>query len=206
MFGTVTSRCAALGPKEHLFARTVGRRAAKLGALPAPDHRVRPVGPRRLRAGAAEVPGTRLSGQRHPHHLPRAALDPVHPALQADAGARDGQQPLGTHRRLSVVHGAVRDVAPHGLLRVEELEQAARSTAPRASARSAGSCCRSRRRGCGGRPLRVQAGVERVPLCAGVHHRREPAHAARGPSRALSRATPTAGAISCPARCSPRCR
>ena len=49
--------------------------------------------------------------------------------------------------------------------------------------------------------LRLHPGVERVPLRAGVHHRREAAHAARSGCRASSPATCTAGAISWRARC-----
>ncbi len=45
------------------------------------------------------------------HHLPGAAVDPVHPALRADPDVRALRQPGRPHRRLSVVHGAVRDLA-----------------------------------------------------------------------------------------------
>src|SRR5439155_1736728 len=40
--------------------------------------------PRRLRAGAPQVLRPRVHGERHAHHVPRAAVDPLHPALRAD--------------------------------------------------------------------------------------------------------------------------
>ena len=139
---------------------------------------------RRLRAGAAQVPRPRLHVERRAHHVSRAAVHPLHPALRPDPDARPGRQPGRAHRRVPVLHHPVRDLAPHGLLRVHPRgARGSRHDRRRHALRrlqahhpAAGRAGRARRGA-----LRLHAVLERVPLRPGFHHQREAADAPRGP-------------------------
>src|SRR5215813_14121899 len=139
---------------------------------------------RGLRAGPPQVPRSCLHVERGPHHLPGATRHSLHPALRADPHPRPGRQPRWPHRRLSVLHDSVRDLAPHGLLRVHPRGARGSGHDRRSDALRRLQACDpapGRPRSARGKPLRLHPGLERVPLRAGLHHRRAAAHSARGP-------------------------